>query len=134
MSYEIIRTSPRGAALISDGERVAWIKPAAAKKLAEEDRLVPSAQKALAAGKSYEEFQNGAPATDKKKYVSVKISAIEVETDKAIKVADFNGNSGWLPKSQIYGYDHASAKSTGIWIPPWLASKNGFCGKKTMYA
>lgn len=128
--YEVLEISRKGAAKITDRKKVAWIKPAAFKKLQASGVLPPAAKKALDETEfTFADAENKKSMADgKKPFVQVKFIGVEQETDAALLVCDFQNNSSWLPKSIISGYGN-SCKSLGLWVPQWWANKNGYAWK-----
>lgn len=126
--YDIIEVSDRkGAAKITDGMKVTWIKPAAFKKLEATGILPPAALRQLQDSEYTldDAINKRSMAGGKKPYVLVKFIGVEAETDKAMLVTDFQNKSAWLPKSQMHEYGSGS-KSLGIWVTQWWAEQNGF--------
>jgi hypothetical protein len=44
-------------------------------------------------------------------------------SDKCYKVTDFNGNTDFIPKSQVFGVDTDVGKSDAYWISEWILKK-----------
>ncbi|KUJ56464.1 hypothetical protein [Chryseobacterium aquaticum] len=62
----------------------------------------------------------------KVKVVSVRLKNLTEISEKCYKAEDWQGNSGFIPKSQVFGKDHEVQKSDAYWISHWFAIKEDF--------
>ena len=70
------------------------------------------------------------------KVISVRLKSLTDYSDLSYKVTDFNGNSAFIPKSQVHGRDYESRKSTAYWIAEWVLQGKGITyshDKKGLY-
>lgn len=54
---------------------------------------------------------------------SVCVSSIVSISDKAYRVACFDGSEDIVPKSQVFGRDHDVSSSEAYWISAWILGK-----------
>lgn len=149
-SIAIIRTTERGALLITDGTRVAWVQGRTHRA---NGSFTPSAIEALANGKTVEEWREEQAAReqeyadrkaareqvfqDGKLPTSVCVDASRVQdySDRAWKVRTANTQRmygrivsvyEYLPKSLVQvAYENGNAVLT---MPKWFATKNYWLG------
>lgn len=69
------------------------------------------------------------------KVVSVKLKSLEKISEKAYLAKAFDGSSGIIPISQVFGFDNDIQKSEAYWISEWiLLQKNiQYSNKKISY-
>ena len=117
----VISTSRKGAAQIEHAGKKVWIRPQAAKALAE-GRVLPQVEKALA-----DADERADEAKNKRPYQKCRYAEIRDISEKAVLVRTFDGGEAILPKSQIRGYTPESAnfgdKGDAILVPAWLAEQ-----------
>lgn len=115
----IVKKSGKGAMLVTDGDKVAWIMPRQQRK---DGTFTPGVSKALKESKrtlaSFEETGKTASGNKKAAYL-VKYDTIVRETPKAVLVRSFNGAEDWLPKVAIHPAPGFSAKSDRMLVEQW---------------
>lgn len=60
----------------------------------------------------------------KVKCYSVRLKDLERISVKAYKATCFNGAEGFIPASQVFGYDMEVKKSDAYWISAWILEKS----------
>lgn len=118
---KILKTSPKGAMLITDGTKIAWIMPRQKRK---DGTFTSGAEKALKKSTNkLEDFNKTGKTSNKKLAYMVKYEIIARETDKALLVVSFNGSEDWIPKMAVHNSPSNSTKSDSILVEAW-ALKN----------
>lgn len=118
---EVLKTSGKGASLITDGIKTAWIMPRQKRK---DGTFTAGALKALNESPNLlSDYKATGKTSSKKLAYMVKYDMISRETDKAMLVTSFNGSEDWLPKSAVHNSPSNSLKSDSILVEAW-ALKN----------
>lgn len=128
---QILKTSPKGAMLISDGKKVAWIMP---KQKRPDGTFTPGALKALEESKvTKEQNDKSGKSGSGTQYTLVKYEYI-VPVGRAYKITSFNGQTDFVPQSAVIQNHSGSTKSDSVWVASWaLKGKDIQYGNKTKY-
>lgn len=69
------------------------------------------------------------------KVISVKLKSLDKISEKAYLAKAFDGSSGIIPISQVFGFDNDSKKSEAYWISEWILQQKTiqYSNKKISY-
>lgn len=56
----------------------------------------------------------------KTRVYSVRLQSLTAISDKCYRAVAFDGSSGLIPKSQVFGQDYDVIKSDAYWISAWI--------------
>jgi len=127
---EILKTSQKGAMLITDGVKTAWIMP---RQRRQDGTYTPGAFDSLKTSKTTkEQFEKTGTSGSGTKYFLVKYKD-RFEVGRAFKVYSFDGQVDFIPQSAVKE-NYTGTKSESMWVAAWaLKNKNIQYGKKSKF-